>query len=75
MLAFIYDGGVLTHERLASIRFTDNEIESCRFVDPNEIDDTLMVARLARRVAAYAVHARTADGPLNLEHGHIPTSP
>ncbi len=74
MLAFIYDGGVLTREQLASIRFADKESESWRFVAPDEIDDTLMVARLARRVAACAVHARTADGPLNLEHGHIPTS-
>jgi 8-oxo-dGTP pyrophosphatase MutT (NUDIX family) len=48
MLAFIYDGGVLTTEQLASIRFADEEIESWRVVDPREIDDTLMVALLAR---------------------------
>lgn len=73
MLAFIYHGGILTSEQLAAICFADREIESWRFVNPNEVA-TLMVPRLARRVAACARHAQTDDGPLALEHGYLPVS-
>lgn len=72
MIAFLYDGGILTPEQLASIRYVDQEIGESRFVHPHELPG-MMIDRLARRVAACARHAHTGNpAPLNLEHGYEP---
>jgi ADP-ribose pyrophosphatase YjhB (NUDIX family) len=74
MIAFLYDGGTLSPEQFASIRYVDQEIGETRFVDPGELTE-MMLPRLARRVAACACHARTGDpAPLYLEHGYNPAA-
>jgi 8-oxo-dGTP diphosphatase len=73
MLAFIFDGGILSPAQLKAIHFADNEIESYRFVDPAQLDG-LLVARLARRIAACALARRTSVEPLYLEHGWMPVT-
>jgi ADP-ribose pyrophosphatase YjhB (NUDIX family) len=76
MLAFVYYGGVLTAEQDAAIRYVDHEIGERRYVAP-DLDQlaTMMVHRLARRVAACALHARTGNPePLCLEHGYVPAA-
>jgi 8-oxo-dGTP diphosphatase len=74
MLAFVYYGGVLTPEQSAAIRYVDGEIGQQAYVAPEQLAD-LMVARLARRVAACALHARTdRPEPLYLEHGFVPAA-
>lgn len=73
MLAFVFDGGYLSPERHASIRYVDEEIGESKFVHPDLLTD-MMVDRLARRVAACAHHAHTGTHtPLYLEHGYLPT--
>ena len=52
-LMFIYDGGVCAPE---SIRLSADELASCAFVEPNELDHYL-VPRLARRLRAAVVAA------------------
>lgn len=75
MIAFLYDGGTLSTEQLASIRYVDQEIGESRFAHPDELAG-MMVDRLARRVAACARHARTENpAPLYLEHGFEPAAP
>lgn len=51
IIAFIFDGGVLTPEQLSAIRFADGELDETRFCDPAEVTD-LLTERLARRVLA-----------------------
>jgi ADP-ribose pyrophosphatase YjhB (NUDIX family) len=73
MLAFIYDGGILTAEQLDAVHFADNEIESYRFVNPTQLDG-LLVPRLARRITACALARHHGPEPLYLEHGRMPTA-
>lgn len=70
MMAFVFDGGVLSAEQHAAIRFVDGEIERYDYVDPEHLDG-LVVPRLARRITASARHARTGElTPVYLEHGY-----
>ena len=64
-LMFIYDGGVLDH--LEEVRLPPDELASCRFLPPEELD-TVMVERIARRVRA-ALTALAEDRLVELEHG------
>ncbi|MDS0140549.1 MULTISPECIES: NUDIX hydrolase [unclassified Amycolatopsis] len=76
MLAFVYEGGILTPEQNAAIRYVDHEIGERRYVAP-DLDQLaeMMVPRLARRVVACALHARTGNPePLCLEHGYVPAA-
>jgi 8-oxo-dGTP diphosphatase len=66
-LLFIFDGGILTAEQLAAIHLQADELASHSVHDPAEIT-TLLIPRLARRVAA-AVDARQTGCPAYLEHG------
>ena len=52
----------------------DGEICEQAYVDPDQLTE-LMVPRLARRVAACVLHARTGNPePLYLEHGFTPAA-
>lgn len=74
MLAFLYHGGILTPEQSVNIRYVDGEIGEQAYVDPDQLTE-LMVPRLARRVAACVLHARTGNPePLYLEHGFTPAA-
>jgi len=69
LVAYLYDGGVLTPEQLKSVRLQEDELLSWRLVDPEDISE-LLLEPLGRRVtAALGVLAR--DGhTAELENGH-----
>jgi ADP-ribose pyrophosphatase YjhB (NUDIX family) len=48
-ILFVFDGGSLTDDQLATIAFRDGEIAEYRFVAPSEIE-RLTIPRLARRL-------------------------
>lgn len=64
-LMFIYDGGVLSDP--STIRLAADELASFRFVHPDDMD-TLMVARLPRRIRA-ALRALTDGTVVEMENG------
>jgi 8-oxo-dGTP pyrophosphatase MutT (NUDIX family) len=66
-LLFVFDGGQLTHDQHAAIRFTDGEITAYAY-HPAEAFTELLIPRLAARLTA-AVHAHRVGHPLYLEHG------
>ncbi|APY85428.1 NUDIX hydrolase [Streptomyces alfalfae] len=69
LVAYLYDGGVLTPEQLKSIRLQEEELLSWRLVDPEDVTD-LVSDSLGRRVtAALAVLARGGH-TAELEDGH-----
>jgi 8-oxo-dGTP diphosphatase len=61
---FVFDGGVLSRQRIAAIRLRPEELRSYRFVAPRELSGVL-IPRLARRITA----ALSADSTRYLEHG------
>jgi 8-oxo-dGTP diphosphatase len=63
-LMFIYDGGVCRPE---SIALAMDELASCAFVEPHELDRYL-VPRLARRMQA-ALLAAAENRLVEMEHG------
>jgi ADP-ribose pyrophosphatase YjhB (NUDIX family) len=69
ILAFIFDGGVLTAAEAERIRFVDNEIDETRFCGPDEVRE-LLTPRLARRVlSTMTVRAEAGSLPRFLRHG------
>lgn len=64
---FVYDGGGLTDEQLASIRVDGVEIDRYAYHDRDELDG-LLIPRLARRVRA-AIEAKAQGATVYLEHG------
>lgn len=69
-VVWLFDGGFLTDEEIASIRLPAEELRSYRFVDPAEASSLLPPLRGRRLTAALA--ARAAGGPVYLEDGQVP---
>ncbi|MDT9691416.1 NUDIX hydrolase [Streptomyces sp. P9(2023)] len=68
IVAYIYDGGVLTEERFAAIRLQEEELLSWKLIDPAEATAYLPGSLGLRVVASVGVLAR-GDGPVELENG------
>jgi 8-oxo-dGTP diphosphatase len=66
-LLFVFDGGTLTPEQVDAIRLQAEELASYAFRHPAEVV-TLLIPRLARRVAA-AIDAHQAGRTTYLECG------
>ncbi|ANW17394.1 NUDIX domain-containing protein [Streptomyces clavuligerus] len=66
--AYVYDGGVLPHDRLETIRLQEAELLSWRLVPPAELPRHLPGA-LASRVAAALDGLRAGRGPVELVDG------
>lgn len=64
---YVFDGGELGLEVVASIKIASDELLAAEFHPVAELDQ-LLIPRLARRVRA-AVAARAAGRPRYLEHG------
>lgn len=69
LVAYLYDGGVLSPEQLAAIRLQEEELLSWRLVTPEEVPDHLS-ATATRRVLAALEALETGGGTLELEDGH-----
>lgn len=72
-MLFLFDGGRLASDQLASIAFRDGEISEFTFVDDSQLDG-LTIPRLARRIRA-TVQARRQMRTTYLEQGASPGSP
>lgn len=72
LLAFIFDGGTLTHQQATGLHITDPEIAATRFVTPAEIQH-LLTPRLWRRANA-ALDALTNGTATYLHNGSTPTT-
>lgn len=66
-LLFVFEGGVLSEEQTAQIRFDDGELSEWRFVKPQELD-LYVPDRLARRIIT-ALSARAEGVAAYAEHG------
>jgi 8-oxo-dGTP diphosphatase len=64
---FVFDGGTLSEGEIAAIRLQAEELESYRFLPPEEAFD-LLIPRLERRMRA-AVRAQETGRTVYLEHG------
>ncbi|MFD6415666.1 NUDIX domain-containing protein [Streptomyces sp. NPDC060194] len=68
--AYLYDGGVLSDERLAEIRLQEAELLSWRLVEPEELDAYVWPALAGRVRAALDVLSRgPGAGAVELEDG------
>ncbi|OCC13448.1 NUDIX hydrolase [Streptomyces sp. PTY087I2] len=68
IVAYVYDGGVLTADRLAAIRLQEEELLSWRLVAPADLDGYLL-GPLAGRVRAALAALASGSGPVELEDG------
>ncbi|MEU3319670.1 NUDIX hydrolase [Streptomyces sp. NPDC006785] len=68
IVAYVYDGGVLTADRLAAIRLQEEELLSWRLVAPADLDDYLL-GPLGGRVRAALGALASGSGPVELEDG------
>ncbi|MET8121387.1 NUDIX hydrolase [Micromonospora sp. NPDC005291] len=69
-MLFVFDGGMLTSDQLASVAFRDGEIAEWAFVEDRQLDE-LTIPRLARRLRA-SMHARREARTAYLEEGVLP---
>ncbi|MEV6840643.1 NUDIX hydrolase [Streptomyces sp. NPDC051133] len=69
LVAYLYDGGVLTDADLKAIRLQEEELLSWRLVPREEITDHLPGA-LGRRVLTALDTLDAGSGPAELENGH-----
>ncbi|GGQ86671.1 NUDIX domain-containing protein [Couchioplanes azureus] len=69
-LLFVFDGGRLTAEQLAAIKFDDGEIGQWSFVDEARLDE-VTIPRLARRIRQ-ALQARRDARTVYLHEGEGP---
>ncbi|MEU6588471.1 NUDIX hydrolase [Streptomyces sp. NPDC046881] len=69
---YLFDGGQLSQDRLASIKLQPDELKSFAFVSADQLAERT-IPRLARRIRA-AVEARGSSAPVYLEHGEEPKS-
>ncbi|MFF9183934.1 NUDIX domain-containing protein [Streptomyces misionensis] len=69
LVAYVYDGGVLTEDELKSIRLQEEELLSWRLVPREELTAHLPGA-LGRRVLAALDVLADGSGPAELEDGH-----
>ncbi|WP_281945196.1 NUDIX domain-containing protein [Streptomyces olivaceus] len=67
---YLFDGGQLSQDQLASIELQQDELKSFAFVAADQLSERT-IPRLARRIAA-AVSSRTDTAPAYLEHGEEP---
>ncbi|MHB6908288.1 NUDIX domain-containing protein [Streptomyces sp. DB-54] len=70
---YVFDGGQLSPDELASIELAPDELLAAEFHSEDDLDE-LLIPRLARRVKA-AITARTQGRPQYLEHGASRASP
>ncbi|MFE5186449.1 NUDIX domain-containing protein [Streptomyces sp. NPDC056628] len=68
LVAYLYDGGVLTGDELKAIRLQEEELLSWRLVSREEVTDHLPGA-LGRRVLAALDALADGTGPVELENG------
>ncbi|WP_406863920.1 NUDIX hydrolase [Streptomyces sp. HUAS MG47] len=71
LVAYVYDGGVLTQEQLASIRLQEEELLSWKLAAHDELLAHLPHA-LGPRVLAALDALAAGTGPAELENGHRP---
>lgn len=69
LVAYLYDGGVLTEEDLKAIRLQEEELLSWRLVAPEDVPGHLPGAPGRRILTALDVLAE-GSGPVELENGH-----
>ncbi|MCG7202586.1 MULTISPECIES: NUDIX domain-containing protein [Streptomyces] len=69
VVAYVYDGGVLTEADLAAITLQEEELLSWRLVPRERIPDHLAGA-LGRRVLIALDAVTDGSGPVELENGH-----
>ncbi|MFB8755471.1 NUDIX domain-containing protein [Streptomyces nigra] len=69
VVAYLYDGGVLTDDELKAIRLQEEELLSWRLVPREELAGHLPGA-LGRRVLAALDAVEDGTGPVELENGH-----
>ncbi|MEU1964145.1 NUDIX hydrolase [Micromonospora sediminicola] len=70
-LMFVFDGGALTSDQIATIRLCPEELDRFDFIEPERLGDVL-IPRLARRVAAAV--AAIGRGGVYLEDGTAPST-
>ncbi|MFG3102280.1 NUDIX domain-containing protein [Streptomyces sp. NPDC048182] len=68
LVAYVYDGGVLTREQLGAIRLQQEELDSWRTVPREDLSGYLLDALCGRVLAALDVLA-DGSGPAELEDG------
>ncbi|MCX5010788.1 NUDIX hydrolase [Streptomyces sp. NBC_00555] len=73
VVAYLYDGGVLDAEQLASIKLQEEELISWRLVDPAELTEYLHGSLGLRTEEAYRV-LQSGEGAAELENGRRPVS-
>ncbi|MGC4895625.1 hypothetical protein [Micromonospora sp. DT31] len=71
-MLFVFDGGTLTADQLASVAFRDGEIAEWAFVEDHQLDE-LTIPRLARRLRA-SMQARKQRHTAYLEEGDLPAA-
>ncbi|WP_328912640.1 MULTISPECIES: NUDIX hydrolase [unclassified Streptomyces] len=65
---YLYDGGVLTEQRLGAIRLQTEELDSWRLVAPDDLDGYLYPSA-ARRIRAGLAALLAGTGPAELVNG------
>jgi 8-oxo-dGTP pyrophosphatase MutT (NUDIX family) len=70
-MLFIFDGGFLSPDQLAEIKFVEGEIGHWAFVDPERLDE-VTIPRLARRIRE-ALQAWTNARTVYLQMGAVPS--
>ncbi|MET9654753.1 NUDIX hydrolase [Streptomyces sp. NPDC006460] len=71
VVAYVYDGGVLSEEQFAAIRLPEDELLSWKLITPDEVAAHLPGSLGLRVLAALDVLAR-GGGPVELENGLPP---
>ncbi|MFD7432989.1 NUDIX domain-containing protein [Streptomyces sp. NPDC059861] len=69
LVAYLYDGGILSEEDIKAIRLQEEELLSWRFVDPDELPERLPGAT-GRRVRAALDALANGTDTVELENGH-----
>ncbi|MFF5932921.1 NUDIX domain-containing protein [Streptomyces sp. NPDC012508] len=68
IVAYVYDGGVLSDEQLAAIRLQEEELLSWKLIEPSEVTAHLL-GTLGPRVLAALDALGSGRGPAELENG------
>ncbi|MFC8272227.1 NUDIX domain-containing protein [Streptomyces sp. NPDC057271] len=68
IVAYVYDGGVLSDEQFAAIRLQEDELLSWKLIEPAEVPDHLL-GGLGSRVLAALDALGSGRGPVELENG------
>ncbi|MFB6614648.1 NUDIX domain-containing protein [Streptomyces sp. NPDC085524] len=73
LVAYLYDGGVLTAEQLASVKLQEEELLSWKLVEPAELTAHLPGA-LGRRAQEACRVLESGEGTVELENGRHPSA-